>query len=190
EVAADVEAALGGGHRGREPAMHRVVGQQVRQGAGVGQVVHRHEVDVGDAGRLGGPDDVATDPAESVDAHANLRHQMLPLPGQGVVSRRRVAAPSGGSARANVTAAIRSTPAVRRAVAAETNVAPVVKTSSTRMTGPITRSPRKAPPRLARRSCGVRPTWLESPLRRVRTDELTRRPVSSASAAASTSAWL
>ncbi len=81
-VAANIETAVGGEHVERESAVDRIVLEEVSQRGGVGEVVDRDEVDVGDPGGLGGPDDVAADPAESIDAHANLRHRNLMLPAQ------------------------------------------------------------------------------------------------------------
>src|SRR6266542_4331332 len=69
-----------------EPAQHRVVLQQVGQGLGLGDVVHRYEVELRSP-LPGRAEEVPTDPSEAVDADLD-RHLVL----------LRVAAPRGAGA--------------------------------------------------------------------------------------------
>jgi hypothetical protein len=64
-VPVDGDAVAGGFHLGLQVAKHRVVLEQVSEGGGVRQVVHRDEVDVPVA--HGGAHDVAADATEPVD---------------------------------------------------------------------------------------------------------------------------
>ena len=91
----------------REAAVDRVVLEQVGERLGVGDVVHRDEVELLGAHRLGGPHHVAPDPPEAVDADSN-RHR--PLRRLDALRQR----PRGGSARANVTASTRAAPAAAK----------------------------------------------------------------------------
>jgi hypothetical protein len=68
-VAVDAQPVARGLDRARVAAQGRVVLGQLGQRLGVGQVVDRHELDVG-AGRLGGTEHVAADAAETVDTDA------------------------------------------------------------------------------------------------------------------------
>ena len=76
-VAADLDALAVGGDVLGQLAQDAVVLQQVGEDLGAGEVVDRHDLDVLAAGR-GGPPEVAADPAESVDAHAD-RHCRPPI---------------------------------------------------------------------------------------------------------------
>ncbi len=75
-VAIDRNAVGGRRDAGVKVSEHRVVLQQVSQGCGIGEIVHRHEIDVLVAER--GAHDVAPDSPESVDADAN-GHESAPL---------------------------------------------------------------------------------------------------------------
>src|SRR5439155_9348804 len=58
-----------------EAAVHRVVGEQMRQRMGVGDVIHRHELDV--VAAQARPQDVAADAAKAIDADRDC-HTMSP----------------------------------------------------------------------------------------------------------------
>ena len=66
----DLDAAVADRHVGRVAAEDRVVLEQVRHRREVAEVVGSDDLDVVTPG-LHGPEEVATDPAEPVDAHAN-----------------------------------------------------------------------------------------------------------------------
>jgi hypothetical protein len=76
--AVDDDRALRGGHVRVEPTEDRVVLEQVRERGVVGEVVDPDDLDVG-AARPHGAEEVAADPAESVDAYANSHRQSLLL---------------------------------------------------------------------------------------------------------------
>ena len=63
-LAADQEVIFFGFDRHRKLAVHRIVLQQMGQRPGIGQIVDRHELQLGIA--EGGPEDIAPDPAEAV----------------------------------------------------------------------------------------------------------------------------
>ena len=86
-VAVDVDAVVDDLDVVGQHAEHRVVLEQVGHRVERAEVVHGDEVDVG-ARLLGGPEEVAADAAEAVDADAN-RH--------GGVSFRRGGCPGGPS---------------------------------------------------------------------------------------------
>ena len=77
DVAVHGDAVIGGRDVVGQHAQHRVVLEQVRHGGQRAEVVHGHEVDVR-PGLLGGPEEVAPDPTEAVDAYA-YRHPRLLL---------------------------------------------------------------------------------------------------------------
>src|SRR5258706_2613205 len=56
-------------------AVYRVVFEQVRQGLGIGEVIYRHEIQIGDALNLGGSNDLTPNPSETVDAYPR-RHSL------------------------------------------------------------------------------------------------------------------
>jgi hypothetical protein len=63
------------------PAMDRVVLEKMGQRRGIGDVVHRHEVDVLGAHLLSRPHHVAPDPAEAVDPDLDAHSSSLPTNG-------------------------------------------------------------------------------------------------------------
>ena len=72
-VAVHHEGVFADLHGTRVAAVDGVVPEQVGERPGVGEVVHRHEVEVRHAGLLRRPQHVPADAAEAVDRHAN-RH--------------------------------------------------------------------------------------------------------------------
>ncbi len=154
-VAVHQQGIARGFHRALEAAMHRVVLEQVGQRRRVGEVVHRHEVDVLDALLLRRAHHVAADATESVDPDLE-RHHSLPLMSPDGRHARHTENSTGSGALANVTASTRAAPASLSAVAAEARVAPVVHTSSTSTNVPCTcAGAMKAPCTLAARASGV-----------------------------------
>jgi hypothetical protein len=65
----------GRGDLGREAAEHGIATQQMRQRAGVHNIVDRHHLDVS-ATQVGGPEHASADPAETADRHSDS-HQCL-----------------------------------------------------------------------------------------------------------------
>jgi len=63
------------------PAMDRVVLEKMGQRRGIGDVVHRHEVDVLGAHLLSRPHHVTPDPAEAVDPDLDTHSSSLPTNG-------------------------------------------------------------------------------------------------------------
>ena len=69
-LAVDQDLLVGGAHLAVQPTQDRVVLEQVGQRGVVGEVVHRHDLDVG-AGVQHGPREVAADAPEAIDANSN-----------------------------------------------------------------------------------------------------------------------
>jgi hypothetical protein len=77
-VAVHGDPVLGRLHGVRQRAEHRVELQQVSHRVERAEVVHGYEVDVR-TGLLGGPEEVAADAAEAVDAHTDGHREQGPF---------------------------------------------------------------------------------------------------------------
>src|SRR5581483_5995844 len=108
--------------RAGEAPVDRVVLEQVGEGVRVGDVVDRHELERLLLEQHRGPQHVAPDASEPVDAHPHGHRRPPQLK-------------SGIAARPKVTARTVRAPARSSAPAAAASVAPVVNTSSTKISG-------------------------------------------------------
>src|SRR6185437_1222453 len=122
-------------------AMHRVVLEEMRQRARIGEVVHGDKVNFASPLFLRCTDDLAPDASKSIDTDPN-RHVVHPVP----ELRCQIWSPMAG-ARPKVTMLMIRAPASKSAAAHSESVAPVVITSST--------STRCVPGSRARCDCGT-----------------------------------
>jgi hypothetical protein len=72
-----LEAAVGDGNIGREPAVHAVELEQQRIHVGRAEIVDRHEIQVLAAGLQEGPEGEPANSTKSVDGDARVSHVLL-----------------------------------------------------------------------------------------------------------------
>src|SRR6185437_3940767 len=124
-LAIDLDRVTAGGDVALVRAVHRVVLEEVRERARVGEVVHRDDGDVGDVLLAQRANDLAADAAEPVDSHPNCHCWSS--------SCQEARSPAAG-ARPKVTRLMMRAPLSKSVAAQAESVAPVVMTSSTSTT--------------------------------------------------------
>ena len=85
-LVADGDVVLAVSHLSVQATQDRVVLQQVGQSRVVGEVVHRHDLDVCARG-LDGSEEVAADAAKAIDTNADGHFRTLPFPRNRVLTR-------------------------------------------------------------------------------------------------------
>src|SRR5690606_6565801 len=141
-------------------AVDGVVAKQMGERLVIGEVVDGDEIEIGVV-LPRGAEDVAANASESVDGDAGAS-----LPGSHVLLRSGRVQPRRWKARANVMSRMQHAPAAASVPAHSAAVAPVVRTSSTRMTciPDASTTAANAPATLARRAAGCKVVWVRLPL--------------------------